>query len=711
MNINTFTFRRRYLAIAMSATLAVPVAATPNDELAVDAIERLVVRGDYREQDLNDTPASVSILTRADLQSRNAEHIETMLNRLPNVNFSGGASRARFLQVRGIGERSQFVDPISPAVGILIDGINYSGLGQAGQLFDIGQVELFRGPQSGRFGADGLAGMLVFNSTLQGEAFDGRWQVQAANYGEIAAGIALGSGLGALGRARFSVYQHNSDGFISNAFLGRDDTNDRNEISARFNLVSDLNDDWQLHTTLHVFDFDNGYDAFSLDNNRTSLADEPGQDDLQSDAFKWQLTRQLSSSEMQFHFAQLNADTTYSYDEDWSYVGIAPGWEYSSTDAYRREREDQTLEWRWLSTQPVQWLGVSTDWLLGLYNYQRNVSLTRDFFNFDANAPARFQSDYQEHRQAIYGQLETALTSATKLTTGVRFERYDNDYVDSNFIDANPNDTMWGGRLSLQHQLSAEQQLYLTLARGYKTGGVNGEALGKAQDEGLNLVSDFLLAQSTFEPELLTSLELGHKGLSLDEKLALQVSVFYNWRREVQLKSWVNREQSFVGFIDNAASGDSYGLEAQLDYEFQPNWNGYLNLGLLESEIQGFVTEDGMDMSGRDQAQAPNYMASVGTLYQWDSGLSLSIQLDHKDGFYFSDSHNSRAPSTTQLHAQLAYATGPWQLSLFARNLTDDDAQIRGFFFGNDPRIEYEPRTYVQYGEPRRVGVRVQYQF
>ena len=145
-----------------------------------DSIERITVQGQYRSTYVNEAPTSVSVMTRDAIDERHGTHMEEVLNRIPNLNFSSGSSRARFIQIRGVGERSQFVDPINPSVGILVDGINYSGLGQAAQLFDISQVEVYRGPQSGRFGADGMAGMLVLDSTQPNSQFAGMWQLGAA---------------------------------------------------------------------------------------------------------------------------------------------------------------------------------------------------------------------------------------------------------------------------------------------------------------------------------------------------------------------------------------------------------------------------------------------------------------------------------------------------------------------------------------------------
>ena len=94
-------------------------------------IEEIIVNADYRRSDLNDIPSSVIVLDENLIQNRNAQHLEEILLNAPNVNFSSGSSRARFFQIRGIGERGQFSEPLNSSVGVIIDGIDFSGIGNA----------------------------------------------------------------------------------------------------------------------------------------------------------------------------------------------------------------------------------------------------------------------------------------------------------------------------------------------------------------------------------------------------------------------------------------------------------------------------------------------------------------------------------------------------------------------------------------------------
>ena len=84
-------------------------------------IERVVVTGDFRQTTLDQLSASASIVDQERLRSRQPSHIDSVLNSIPNVNFAAGASRGRFIQIRGIGERSQFAEPINPSVSFIVE--------------------------------------------------------------------------------------------------------------------------------------------------------------------------------------------------------------------------------------------------------------------------------------------------------------------------------------------------------------------------------------------------------------------------------------------------------------------------------------------------------------------------------------------------------------------------------------------------------------
>ncbi|RUO39794.1 hypothetical protein CWE15_08525 [Aliidiomarina taiwanensis] len=697
------------ILVATTLSLSLPVAAFAEaEEEQTQPIERIVVHGHFRAQGIEDVPASVSVLQQEDIQQRNAEHLEHALAMAPNVNLASGASRGRFFQIRGVGERSQFVDPINPSVGLVIDGINYSSLGAAGTLFDISQVEVFRGPQTTRFGADGMAGVIYLGSTPVGDDRNGMAELSVANYNSYGAGVAASHRFSHDMAARVSLYQYASDGFIKNTFLGRDDTQSQNELTIRMNGEWHINDNWHADLTYHRFDIDNGYDAWSLDRDRTTLSDTPGRDTLDSHAARAQLTfHGATHYTAEMSLSGLTADSIYDFDEDWAYEGIRPGWEYNSFDQYLRDRSQWEAEFRLLSKTPWMLLGNSTDWIVGAYWQQREQDLTRNYTYLSAP----FTSRYDTKNQAFYGELGQRVSERLKVTAGLRYEQYKNDYVDSRTITAKPNKGAWGGRASVEYTLPTTGVVFTSVAHGFKAGGVNGEALGRMEDEKLDQFRDFLESKAVFAPETLTTYELGYRTYLPAHSLRFEATAFYSWRDDMQVNAYVEQDAVFVTYLDNASSGRNWGLEASVDYIPSDQLRVFASVGWLGSEYRNLELEDGTNLTGREQAHAPNYQVHTGIEWHFAPAFNLRVEVDAKDAFYFSNSHDERAAAHELVHARLNYMWNDWELSLYVRNLFDEDYATRGFFFGNDPRDEYTAKNYVQYGEPRRIGFSARVRF
>jgi len=684
-------------------------------------LQEIIVSADFRGLPVMSMPASLTVVDDQRIADRAAQHLEEILNIAPNVNFAAGASRGRFLQIRGIGERSQFVDPINPSVGVTIDDVDFSAIGNAGMLFDIDQVEILRGPQGTRFGASALAGMVNMRSKVPTDSFEARISSGYGNYDTWNTGAVISGPLteGLLGR--LAVQQNRSDGFIENTYLGRDDTNDRDEFSARGKLRWLASDDLSVDATLFYVNVDNGYDAFSLDNTRETLSDEPGRDRQETGVVSLKTVWDgLDVATLEITASREQSNLAYGYDEDWTYSSICDGlacegWAYSSTDNYLRDRDSNQLDIR-LVSKPGGELFGNSQWVAGVYYQGMDVDLDRHFFDWDLYAPAIFTSEYQTDNLAVYGQIQTALTEELELTVGGRFEQFDGDYTDSRAVAANPDENLWGGEISLRYQVSDRTMVYGLLSRGYKAGGVNGEALGKAEKNDFDqTVIDFLEQRLTFATESANNLELGLKGRYANDRLQLRLAAFYMDRNDVQLKGWYNEGPLFVGYIDNGASGVNYGLELETAFQANDRLSMFAGIGLLETGIQDFQVLVGnalVDKSGRDQAHAPGYQFNLGAEIALLDNLVALVEVEGKDSFYFSDSHDQQSGSYELLHARLTYRLDALELSAWGRNLTDENYPVRGFYFPNDPREFYtDDRAYIQLGDPRTYGVSASYTF
>lgn len=674
--------------------------------VAEESIERLEVQGDFRRLSVQNIAGSIAVLSTDDMQRSSAQHLDDVLNQLANVNFAAGASRGRFVQMRGIGERSEFIDVINPSVGVLIDGIDYSGLGIS-SIAHAEQLEVFRGPEATRFGTNAMAGMLNLTSKQPDFRRDGAVSATLANYNSWQLSGMVSDAISEQLAFSLTLDKQVSDGFIENTYLNRKDTNDIDELTARGRLLYRHSDQLQWQLIAHVIEQNNGYDAFSLDRNRTTLSDEPGKDKLSSKALALRSDYNgLGGVDLMWQLSWLSADSDYSFDEDWSFVGIRPGWEYSYFDRYLRSREQWTLDYRLVSDDEGR-IGEHTDWVLGFYASGRELDLQR--LRRAGSEFRQFDSSLYRDNLALYGETSTALSEQVTLIVGGRVERYKDEYTDSGELGIKQQHTMWGGKLSLNFQASEQAMIYTLLSRGYKVGGVNGEALSRAGDDGFAS----LLQQATFEPETLVNAEFGVKGAAIDGSLVTRVAAFHMWRDAMQVKGWLNPDlgPEFAGFIDNAGRGRNYGIEMENRIVLHPSFTLHVNAGLLKSKLGPYVTQSGLDMTGRDQAHAPRFTYQLAGDWFLTEQLTLQASVQGKSGFYYSDGHNARSTSSELVNLRLTYQLEQWQFALWSRNALDKDQAVRGFYFGNDPRDEYAPHTYEQWGEPRRFGVTASYQF
>jgi len=127
-------------------------------------LAEVVVTATLRPQPWLQAPVSAAVLDARELRDGGRDHFGDVLALVPNLNWSAGSSRPRYLQLRGIGELEQYQGAPNPSVGFLIDGMDFSGIGMAATTWGIERIEVLRGPQGTRYGANALAGLVSVTS-------------------------------------------------------------------------------------------------------------------------------------------------------------------------------------------------------------------------------------------------------------------------------------------------------------------------------------------------------------------------------------------------------------------------------------------------------------------------------------------------------------------------------------------------------------------
>ena len=699
-------------AAVLAATPALgadPGEAPPDTE----AVEEIVVTAGFRDAQLMRSGGSVTVLDSTLTNERAARHLEDVIAAAPNVNFSVGGSRARFVQMRGIGDLEQFADPKHyPSIGVVMDGIELSNVATAALMFDTDQVEVLRGPQGTRFGASALGGMINIRGRQPGDTFEADVNAGYGNLDAWFVSAAAGGPLSESLRGRIAIRQNSRDGFIDNDFLGRDNTQDVDELSLRGRLIWDLTPELSADFTTIYIDSDNGYDAFSLNNSRTTISDEPGQDDQEIIALAGRLRYALGSfGEVQVLTTFTDSDESYAFDEDWVFRGFCDGvrcnplFEFTSTDAIDRERDQYSVDLRWLDSHG-DW-----SWVLGAYTHHRDEDMARQRFGL-------FTSRYETHRYAVYGQLQFAATDRLSLRAGIRGEAFNDEYTDSFAFDLQSNASFWSGDLGLEFAATDDTLIYATLARGAKPGGVNTSATSVLPFIATRFQT-FVNDRRQFDTETVFNKEIGIKGRYFDERLSVRLGFFHTDRNDAQLESWLWDATTFVfiGMLDNVDDAENYGVEFEFDARLLPNLNLVSRVGYLETDVESMTVfdldlDDFRLLEDRDQAKAPNWQYYFGLRWQALPALSASVSIEGKDDSFFGYYHNEKLDGFTSLNLSLAYQWRDVTVRAWSRNLLNTQYDVHGLYFANDPRDGFAVnRRYTQRGEPRVYGVELGMQF
>jgi iron complex outermembrane receptor protein len=697
---------------AASAAEAPGVVAQNPDDLE----EVVVSAGLLRDQALQRVPASVTVLNRETLSGGGQQHFQDVLLLVPNLNWAGGTSRPRYFQIRGIGEREQYEGAPNPSVGFLVDDVDFSGIGMVATLFDVSQVEVLRGPQGTRLGANALAGIISVRSAEPSMTPAFSIDATGADYGTGSVGMVATGPVESLRSAwRLSVQKYRSDGFRDDAFLGRDDTNDRDELTARLKWRFEMSPDTRLDFTLLHSNIDNGYDGWSIDNTWHSQADRPGVDTQRATAGSVRLTSQNPGvGTLTVIGAFADSDSVNSFDGDWGNAQLWAPYTYDYFAWSSRDRRTGSLEVRYASEEPSRRGDVA--WVVGAYGQRlredgrdTSVGVYEDPFfpEYNGSLDEFLSSGYRADTTAAFAQLDGLLTDRLRWSAGVRGERREADYGDAGFwqdenrvTDLGSGDTMFGGQVSLSFDFTPNWTAYTSVSRGYKAGGFN---LGAVPQSRLQ-----------FSPEYLWNGEVGVKYASPDRRFYADLTSFASVRDNVQVRTGEQLDpsdpNSYVFFTDNASKGLNNGIEGSVRWQIDSQWDVNASLGYLHTRYEDY-DQGGVVLPDREQAHAPSYQAAFNLGWRHPRGWVTRLGLSALDSFYFDVPPNdTRSSAYVLTNLQLGYETQNWSATLWGRNVFNETYAVRGFFFGNEPP-NFENKQYIQRGDPRQVGVSFHYSF
>jgi iron complex outermembrane recepter protein len=208
------------LATTALATMAMPVYAQDSETTEEEDPNVIIVEATLRSANVQDIPLAVTAVTPQQLEQQGIKDISTLAAVSPsfNINSSQTQSQGTSIRIRGIGTTGNNIG-LESAVGVFIDGVYQSRPGVAlGDLLDLQQIEVLRGPQGTLFGRNTTAGALNIKTAKPSlNGFKGFANATYGNFDALNLQAGVNVPAGETLAFRVSGAYRKQDGFLTSA--------------------------------------------------------------------------------------------------------------------------------------------------------------------------------------------------------------------------------------------------------------------------------------------------------------------------------------------------------------------------------------------------------------------------------------------------------------------------------------------------------------
>jgi iron complex outermembrane receptor protein len=722
--------------------LALPAAAQQGSAAAPAqsaALEEIVVTAQRREQSIQDVPVSVSAFTAKDIENRAATNLIELAATTPNVSFNTSVT-GQDIRIRGVGA-SDTTLIFDPGVGVYVDGLylpRMSGLNL--DLIGIERVELLRGPQGTLFGRNTIGGAINITTSRPSDEFSGDVELTTGSYGRFDALLGIEGPIadGTLsGRLAGVIRSRDGYGerldFATGGKIDEADNVDRYAVRGSLDWtptesvdvllsadVGSIDEKGQLlHiqktfptrlvTTSNIFTTPDYNDQFVAADPHANYATGPNYN--KSDTWSTSMTidwKLSPSSKFRSITAYYDAQSKVGNDLDGSPLNL---FEQNAT-------EDATY-----FSQELQLGGLAFDerlnWLTGLYYGKETGHLHSDALLFQTLYTSPFRVDLSQKLDiwtdnwngAAFGQGTYNITDKLSMTAGARYS-YDWKQVEHERASVNtgaitlPFDKMddnwaaWSGRFGFEYRWTPDVMGYISAARGFKSGGINGASTTAA-------------AFQPFDPEYLWTYEAGLRSEWFDKSLRFNASVFYSDYSDMQFRVYYQAPSGALDqIVENVGASTVKGFELELQAVPVENLLLTASVGYLNGEYTKAAV--GSPITLKDEmVDMPEWSFTV--MGDFTVPLQAGSKLvAHVDASYKAEQQRLLAnspygvqPSYTLLNARLAFTTADdhWEAAVFGTNITDEVVLSWAY------DIRTAMNIFGEYAAPRMWGASLKYSF
>jgi iron complex outermembrane receptor protein len=393
-------------------TLAACAAVNP---VWGDDLGTIVVSAARTEQSEINTPASITVIGRKEIENSSAQNVAEVLRARGGVNITdlyGDGSRFS-VDMRGFGEAA------SRNTLILVDGRRLNNIDNAApfissiSLRDVERIEIMQGSAGTLFGDQAVGGVINI-ITRRPDKFSGQVEAGVGSYNRRQLFANIGDAMA-----------NGIDYRLSGEFVRSDNYRQHNEVERR-NLLGTAG--YRYRTGRVFVDLQNFYE--DLNTPGSLLPAEAEQDPRQS-------------------LPEFSGD----YIKTWNNVGriglnqgLGKHWHFEGEYTYRDEKSDIVQSFRGFQVTDVKGIERErqelTPRFIGFYNNRHGemqFTVGYDYADTDYLSEITSKTDRQKVK-GLYAQGVIPFSTSWTLTLGGRSSDVENDYVDNSFTGSGNNE-------------------------------------------------------------------------------------------------------------------------------------------------------------------------------------------------------------------------------------------------------------------------------
>ena len=574
------------MAVAISARAQTPTPVPPSQPGGNTAIESIVVTAEKRPGNIQKTPLALSTVSARALDLSFVTQVSGLNGLVPSLEITQASGFENLVSIRGVGsETPENALTTVPGVSEFIDGVYIANTVSLDQtLFDIDHIEVLRGPQGALYGQSSIGGAIniltkqpVLNQISGGADVSGGTYDLTRERGDI--NIPVGETIA----VRAAIEKFDDEGFTRDIAIPNFRLDQTHDINGKIAILWKPADNFSATLT------GQWYSARENGSAQKNILDpDPSPRVVDQDyPSLFALRTQLYHLNLQYDAPWFTIKSVSAYQglnntiqEDSSRLAFAILHAYDDVGAWNTKVANYNEDFEIQSLT-----GSVVDWTAGAFVLnQASQQFVAEFEcapsayvercspptaseltvqpTIESAPPGNLDYGNDEHVErrsyAGFAQATTHILPDLRATLGGRYniDTYTQDsFSFSAFGDGTVRhaytDHVPTGRFDLDWDVTADDMLYASVARGYKPGGVNG-TYGQ------------YIVPATFSPETNTAFELGSKNSLLDHALRLNLAAYYYFYRNMQ---YIETDPvPFDGGMANIPSIHAYGLEAEANY-------------------------------------------------------------------------------------------------------------------------------------------------